>query len=326
MYFYDTIFAIEPLAGKIWAKSRMTVTVSFSPKAALHYHCLGYCSIVGQAERIPMKLTGHGIGPKAAFSYDEMDVGDIFVESMHRYEVDILNQGDIAVNYELVPNTGPFGSKFQFTPAAGRLDVDCSETIEIEFCPNILGEFNESFHWELSSNNKSACTIPITFKGNSVCPTFHFDVDRVNYGIVSYGFLNCKTITLSNDSEVTMRYGLRIPGDGRFLQKEYDIIPSKGVLLPNCSQKVQIDFISTQAANKQYDLALVVDLDGVGQELGSLPITARCAVPTVAFEPYEAINFGEVFIRYAFYQCLVIHNTSALPAKFQILPQDETSR
>ncbi len=102
MYFYDTIFSMEPLSGRIWAKSKMSVTVSFSPKAALHYHCLAYCSIVGQMERIPIKLTGHGIGPKAAFSYDEMDVGDLFVESIHRYEVDILNQGDIAVNYELV--------------------------------------------------------------------------------------------------------------------------------------------------------------------------------------------------------------------------------
>ncbi len=66
-----------------------------------------------------------------------------------------------------------------------------------------------------------------------------------------------------------MRYVLRIPGDGRFLQKEFDIIPSKGVLLPNCSQKVQVDFISAQSnTTKAYDLALVVDLDGVGQELG----------------------------------------------------------
>ncbi|CAD7939993.1 unnamed protein product [Amoebophrya sp. A120] len=327
MYFYDTIFGIEPLSGRIWAKSKLTVTISFSPKSALHYHCLAYCSIVGQQERIPVKLTGHGIGPKAAFSYDEMDVGDIFVESMHRYEVDIVNQGDIAVNYELIPNTSPFGSKFSFTPASGRLEVDGQETLQIDFCPNILGEFHETFNWELSSNNKAACVIPISFKGNSVCPTFHFDMDRINFGTVSFGFLNCKTITLSNDSEVTMRYALRIPGDGRFLQKEFDVIPSKGVLLPNCSQKIQIDFISAQAnPQKAYDLALVVDLDGVGQELGSVPITAKCAVPTVVFEPYEAISFGEVFIRYAFCQCLVMHNTSSLPAKFQILPQDEQSK
>ena len=148
--------------------------------------------------------TGEPSPPLLLFPrYDEMDVGDIFVESMHRYEVDILNQGDIAVNYELVPNTTPFGSRFQFFPSSGRLEVDAQETIEIEFCPSQLGQFHCTFHWELSSNNKSACTIPISFKGNSVCPTFHFDVDRINFGLVSYGFLNCKTVTLSNVSKTS---------------------------------------------------------------------------------------------------------------------------
>ena len=83
-------------------------------KAALNYQCLAYCSIVGRAERLPLLLKGPlaspllralacacksgtgpgnvdvsqgiGIGPKAAFSYDELDVGDIFVESVHQYE------------------------------------------------------------------------------------------------------------------------------------------------------------------------------------------------------------------------------------------------
>ena len=99
---YDTIFSLEPLSGRIWAKSKLSVTVSFSPKSALQYHCLAYCCVQGQEQRIPIKLVGVGVGPKAAFSYEEMDIGDIFVESLHRYEVDILNQGDIAVNYELV--------------------------------------------------------------------------------------------------------------------------------------------------------------------------------------------------------------------------------
>ena len=36
-----------------------------------------------------------------------------------------------------------------------------------------------------------------------------------------------------------MRFSLRIPGDGRFLQKEFVVIPSKGTLLPNCSIKVR---------------------------------------------------------------------------------------
>lgn len=64
----------------------------------------------------------------------------------------------------------------------------------------------------------------------------------------------------------------------------------------------------------------------MGQELASIPIQARCAVPAVTFEPSEMVDFGEIFIRYPSHETLVLHNTSALPAKFQILPQDEQTR
>jgi hydrocephalus-inducing protein len=321
MFFYDEIFAVEPLSGRIWAKSKASITITFTPKAALTYQCIAYCSIVGQADRMPLLLNGQGIGPKAAFSYDELDAGDVFVESQHQYHVDLINQGDIAVNFQLAPNMSPFGSKFKFTPSSSRLEVGGSVTITVEFCPDLLGEFNETFYWDLVG---SASSIPLTFKGHSVSPTFHFDVDRISFGVVSYGFLNSKTLTLTNDSEVTMRFALRIPGDGRFLQKEFDVIPPRGTLLPNCSQKIQIDFISVNV--KTYDLCLVVDLDGVGQELSSIPIQGRCAVPSVTFEPQEVLEYNDIFIRYPAHRTLVLHNTSALPAQFQILPQDEPTR
>ena len=78
-----------------------------------------------------------------------------------------LPERDLSDNvfFSQIPSTTPFGSQFSFHPSSGRLEVDAQETIEIDFCPNILGEFHETFHWELSSNNKSACTIPISFKG-----------------------------------------------------------------------------------------------------------------------------------------------------------------
>ncbi len=32
MYFYDDIFSIEPVEGRVWAKSTFTVTVTFAPR------------------------------------------------------------------------------------------------------------------------------------------------------------------------------------------------------------------------------------------------------------------------------------------------------
>ncbi|CAK8990089.1 unnamed protein product [Durusdinium trenchii] len=329
MFFYDEIFAVEPLSGRIWAKSKIAITFTFTPKAALNYQCLAYCSVVGRAERLPLLLKGTGIGPKAAFSYDELDVGDIFVESVHQYEVNLINQGDIDVEFRLVPNSSPFGSIFSFMPSDGRLEVGGECTIVVEVCPDLLGEFQETFYWELIG---STSKIGLSFRGHSVSPTFHFDLDRISFGVVSYGFLNSKTLTLTNTSEVPMRFALRIPGDGRFTQREFDVIPPKGTLLPNCAQKVQIDFVSSALSDLTSLQMLwlveraVLARSDVSEELASIPIQARCAVPQVALEPAEHVDYGDIFIRYPSHQTMVLNNTSALPAKFQIMPQEETTR
>jgi hypothetical protein len=42
---------------------------------ALVYCATAYLSAVGQEDRAPLVLKGLGIGPKATFSYDELDVG-----------------------------------------------------------------------------------------------------------------------------------------------------------------------------------------------------------------------------------------------------------
>ena len=78
-------------------------------------------------------------------------------------------------------------------------------------------------------------------------PTFHFDVNKVKFGTVSYGFLNTFHCTLSNTSLVPMTFSLRVPGDGMsdslsstseiestyseagsLIPKEFEITPARG--------------------------------------------------------------------------------------------------
>ena len=50
----------------------------------------------------------------------------------------------------------------------------------------------------------------------------------------------------------------------------------------------QVDFVSTSV--KKYEIALVVDVDGVGEEILSLPITAKYdhfIFPVVIFFPFK---------------------------------------
>ena len=42
-----------------------------------------------------------------------------------------------------------------------------------------------------------------------------------------------------------MTFSLRVPQDGKFLDKEFDISPSTGVIEPDGRVEISVDFIST---------------------------------------------------------------------------------
>ena len=48
---------------------------------------------------------------------------------------------------------------------------------------------------------------------------------------------------------------------------------------------------------KKYDMVMVIDIVGVGQDMYSLPIKAESEVPTVRIEPEHELLFEDVFLR-----------------------------
>ena len=62
---------------------------------------------------------------------------------MHHYEVDLINQGDIAVDFRLVvPPSGQgagVGRRFVFSPTEGTIERDGHCTIRVEFIPDLMG-------------------------------------------------------------------------------------------------------------------------------------------------------------------------------------------
>ncbi len=55
--------------------------------------------------------------------------------------------------------------------------------------------------------------------------------------------------------------------------------PESGELTPGAQVDVKVHLVSTTV--KVYDVHLVVDVDGVGDALRSIPIHAQCVVPDV---------------------------------------------
>eukprot|EP00935_MAST-01C_sp_MAST-1C-sp1_P000586 g586.t1 len=320
MYFADENFQIEPQTGEIWANSEIEITVTFRPQTAAEYDCAAFLDVTGRDSRLQLHLTGKGIGPKATLSYDVLDIGDVFVNSVHKYEITMENRGDIESGYQLLPSHTPFGPKFSFSPDRGTLAVGESHNIEVTFCSEILGEFSEHFNFKLHGSDEP---LSVHFKGHVVGPTFHFDVEEIDFGKISYDFLNSKQICLINTSEIPMKFGLRVPQDGNYLNKEFHLIPANGTVLPGGKQQITIDFISTNV--KRYDYYLTVDVEGVGEGLLSIPITAVCEVPDVTLLN-DNVKYGMCFMRYPYQQTMTLVNESDLQAKYEVVAQDEHSQ
>ena len=95
--FSDTSFQVSPAQGSIWPGMEAEITVTFEPDHAREYKATAYCDVGGRASRLPVQFCGTGLGPKAVFSYDLLDVGEAFINTPHKYEVELLNR--CAVGY-----------------------------------------------------------------------------------------------------------------------------------------------------------------------------------------------------------------------------------
>ncbi|XP_052230840.1 hydrocephalus-inducing protein-like isoform X4 [Dreissena polymorpha] len=342
MLFNDDVVKIEPSEGDIWPNSSIDVNIIFKPREAKSYTRTAFCDITGRESRLPLRIKGDGIGPRVQFSLESLDMGNIFIGSKHYYEIVMANKGDIDAIYSVIPNQTVFGPCFQFNPAEGIVMPGGHQAIQVSFQSPYLGDFEEEFCFQVDGQPE---LLKVTFLGSVIGPTFQFNVPRLKFGTVSFGFLNTKTCTLSNTSLVPMKFNLRVPGDGVTASvcgtsdldsvrsevgtspslalgaeqpREFEIIPASGTIPPQSEIKVTVKFISNTI--KKYEMNLVVDVDKVGEEIVSLPITAKCMVPLITVLS-PILDYGRCFLRHPYEHSIKLHNDSDLPAKYELIAQ-----
>eukprot|EP00755_Sulcionema_specki_P012495 Sspe_Gene.8383::Locus_2861_Transcript_1_1_Confidence_1.000_Length_14125::g.8383::m.8383/K17570/HYDIN; hydrocephalus-inducing protein len=325
LVFEHDFFTIEPLSGMVPAKAKREIVVTFNPQTAADCKAIAYLDVVGVDQRLPLMLRGQGIGPKCQFSYDALDLGDVFINSIHHYEVMLENRGSIDARFSLNPSKALFASKFKFVPSHGTVAPGESEVIRIVFCSDIIGILNEAFHFHIQGANDD---LVLHFKGRVIGPTFHFDTEEIDFGNVSYNFMHRRTFSLVNTSEIPMRFHLRVPEDSQGRAREFEIVPANGLVLPHGKQKITLDFLSNTV--QEYNAHLVVDIDEVGENLYSVPIKATCIVPDVTVTK-DAIDFGQgglCFVGHPYTMELDVKNDTSLSAKYEIglPPEDDPIR
>ncbi|NWY49823.1 HYDIN protein, partial [Chionis minor] len=342
MLFSDDVFTVEPVEGDVWPNSSAEINVIFKPQEARVYQQTVYCDISGRETRLPLRIKGEGIGPRLRFGFDQLDIGKVFVGSVHSYEAILFNKGAIDALFSLVPPATALGSCFTFLPEEGVILPDELQVIQISFSSTILGKFTEEFRFGV---NGSPEPVTLTIRGCVIGPTFHFSVPSLHFGDVSFGFPHTLSCRLTNTSLVPMAFHLRIPGDGlgepsitsldqisedaraswrkgahsHVKPTEFTIMPCRGTIRSQGFLDIQVTLCSNTL--KRYELALVVDVDGVGREVLALLLTARCVVP-----PLHVLNpivtFGRCLLKYPYRQTLTLVNDSDLPGCYRVLPQE----
>ncbi|KAM8982871.1 hydrocephalus-inducing protein homolog isoform 2-T2 [Ara ararauna] len=342
MPFCNDIFTIVPMEGDILPNSSLEMNVIFKPKEARVYQETVYCDISGCETRLPLCLRGEGVGPHVELSCDQLSIGKVFVGSTHSYRVLLLNRGVVETHFSVVYPERAVGCCFTFTPREGMLLPFEHQVIGISFNATVLGQFTEEFQFSVKGSPEP---LTLTVSGCVIGPAFHFDVSCLCFGEVSFGFPRTLCCRLTNASSVPFNFNLRIPGDGSgapsvtsFAQvsdsiglswrkrargankpAEFTIRPFTGTMCSEGHLDIQVTLCSNTV--KRYKLALVVDVDGVGKELLSLPVRARCVIPTLRVL-HPAVPFGRCSLKVPYQQMLTLVNDSNLPGCYWALPQE----
>ncbi|KAL7682586.1 putative immunoglobulin-like, hydrocephalus-inducing [Plasmopara halstedii] len=322
MQFVDACFSISPLSGRVWAHSEVDIVVCFKPDIARSYSCRAFLEIAGKAARLPLQLTGKGIGPKVEIVYNEhLDFGDIFINEERTRNFTIQNKGEISADFELISVTMPANMSITVSPDHGTLAVNTMLKIEVTFSSQELGEVLQPICFGLKGSDEQ---LKVRMKAQVIPPILRFNVDQVNFGAVSYSFSQSRSIKLVNTSNIALSYSICIPEEAKYKQKEFKVNPSDGKLGPYEEEQITIHFMSLNV--KVYHYQLVVGVIGVGADLLAIPINAQCLVPELTVLERE-LDFGRCFLRYPHKQMLVLENKSSfLFGRFEIAEQDSYSR
>ncbi|XP_035521672.1 hydrocephalus-inducing protein homolog [Morone saxatilis] len=334
---------VEPAEGEIWPNTTAQFIIVFKPEEAKLYQQTIHCDVTGRESHLPLTIRGEGMGPELQLNTNLMNMKEVFIGDKDCFQVQLSNKGLIDAPFTLSSPDTTFGRCFSFSPEEGVVPPGACQIVEVTFHSRILGTFSEDLLLTVRGQPEP---LTLTFRGCVIGPTFHFNVSEFNFGDVAFGFPATLICSLFNTSYVPMTFALRVLGDGlgspsvtctqvsdfsrntwqdsaaRDLHArpaEFTISPAAGTVRSMCDVPIKVTLCSNTV--RRYRLALVVDVEGVGEEIMTLPIHARCVVPDIVLET-PVLDFKRCFLNNPYEQKVRLINSSSLPAFYGVLDQE----
>jgi hypothetical protein len=143
-------------------------TVIFTPKRCETYETYAYLEIAGKEERIVLKLQGTGRGPEFKLNVAHLDANNIFLRSVHDYEIIVANtgktrsfgvscftkknQGHIPGSISIINKELEFGGRIDSDPETLYIGPDHYAAFVISFTPGEEGKFIEKVEFVVNES------------------------------------------------------------------------------------------------------------------------------------------------------------------------------
>ncbi|NWW13009.1 HYDIN protein, partial [Oreocharis arfaki] len=252
----------------------------------------------------------------------------------------LINIGLLDASFTYTPPRTNVSRCFKFEPNQGTIAPGESQTIQISFKASVTGNFSEEFPFSVAG---SPMPVILLIQGFVDGPRLHFNTPRIEFGDVSFGFIYTKTCRLTNTSMEPVTFKLRVQDDGSARRvscydqilkpndpswrkgihfyvepKEFTMTPSQGTILPQEYQDIEVTLCSNTVM--EFYRSLYVDVEGVGEAVLALTITARCIVPNLKVHPYIVVC-DECRLKEPYESKLVVVNPTCFPGCYGLVPQ-----
>ncbi len=178
-------FAVFPPEGTVHPNSQFEVIVQFQPDFAAVFEETAYVEVQGRETRLPITLTGKGLGPTVVFPYDSVDIGDVYIHTSREYSLELQNRGKIDAEFTLqLPDT-PAMAQWELSPAAGTLAGGETLIVRALLRAAVLGEFEEVLGCAIKGSSK---VLELRLRGRVAGPSFEVDCRELDLGTVGCGF------------------------------------------------------------------------------------------------------------------------------------------
>ncbi|XP_076763164.1 hydrocephalus-inducing protein [Xylocopa sonorina] len=360
-------FKFVPQEGEIWPQSSTDVTIFYRALEVGEVTSTAYLEVTGREDRIPLNLYGIGKGPVLQLNVLMIDLGNIYMCSVHNYEVVAVNKGHIpgTLVHRLKPSD--FGGTIELTPPSLRLKPDEHKSFNLSFSSNRKGDFVEridfvvkeslevlSLHIKyvarsiVSGESVQRRCLPfdgrvatLSYRGCIICPTLHFDKEKLDFGTTALGFSTRRDVRLHNLSPIPVAFTVVVSNDGHHPPvlhenfanahskpsfpsnpRELHVVPKEGVVGARSSQKIKVDDPVIYTANiaRSGQTVLQVDMWDSDSDPVLLPVKFCGQVASLSIVPSE-ITIEQCFVNFSYTRSFDVKNNSYLDGYFYLLPQ-----